>query len=110
MPRWIQRVRKDGTTYMEPRDEAARRIGTAAIHGDIEAFVSPVDGTVISDRKQLREHNERNGVVNTAEFGTDHWDRKAKERADFYEGKRTARQTQKDRMEINEIINHLERR
>ncbi len=110
MPRWIQRVRKDGTTYMEPRDEAAKRYDGHFVQGDIESFVSPVDGTVISDRRQLEEHNKRNNVVNTAEFGTDHWDRKAKERADFYEGKRTARQTQKDRMEINEIINHLERR
>lgn len=29
-----------------------------------EAFVSPVDGTVISNKRELQEHNKRNGVVN----------------------------------------------
>ena len=38
---------------------------TPAILGDITPFKSSVDGTVIGSRKDLREHNTRNGVVNT---------------------------------------------
>ena len=30
-----------------------------------EAFVSPVDGSVIESKRALREHNKRNNVVNT---------------------------------------------
>ncbi len=56
------------------------------IQGDIESFVSPVDGSVITDRAQLREHNKRNDVVNSAEFSKEHYERKAAERADHYNG------------------------
>ncbi len=33
------------------------------IMSDISEFRSPVDGSVISSRSKLREHNDRNGVV-----------------------------------------------
>ena len=46
---------------------------------DIEPFVSPVDGTHISSRSRLREHNERNNVVNFHEFDGV-WEEKAAER------------------------------
>jgi hypothetical protein len=39
-----------------------------AIIGDIEPFVSTVDGSVISSRRDLREHNARNNVVLTADL------------------------------------------
>lgn len=35
---------------------------------DIEEFRSPVDGSVISSRSKLREHNKRNNVVQTHEL------------------------------------------
>lgn len=35
---------------------------------DIEPFVSPVDGSIVTSRSKLREHNNRNGVVNYHEF------------------------------------------
>lgn len=38
-----------------------------AIIGDIEPFVSTVDGSVIGSRRDLREHNARNNVVLAAE-------------------------------------------
>lgn len=92
-----------------PVDEAARkRDGGAAIHGPIEAFVSPVDGSVISDRRQLREHNKRHNVVNTHEFGTEHWDIKKKERERLYNGEHTSAEKQSRGEEINRVIEHLE--
>jgi len=36
--------------------------------GDIEPFVSPIDGTVVSGRAGLREHCKRHDVVPTAEL------------------------------------------
>ena len=34
------------------------------VTGKFEPFVSPVDGSVITCQRELREHNSRNGVVN----------------------------------------------
>ena len=56
------------------------------IHGDIEPFVSHVDGSVIRSRKELREHNARNGVV-TAEFDTAEIKQRTAEREALYGGK-----------------------
>lgn len=41
---------------------------TVAVHGDIEAFVSPIDQSVIDDRKKLREHNHRHGVTDKRDY------------------------------------------
>lgn len=52
---------------------------------DIEPFVSPVDGSVITGRKALREHNKKHDVTNAADFKGE-WERAAKERARFFSG------------------------
>jgi len=81
MPRWRQTINPEtGKSQFIPIDEVARRQSGAYLQGDIQSFVSPVDGSVISDRKQLREHNLRHGVVNSAEFSHAFNERKAKER------------------------------
>lgn len=55
-----------------------------AIHGSPEPFVSPIDGTVISDRAALRRHNQQHGVTNIQDYGENngkaYFDRKATER------------------------------
>jgi hypothetical protein len=66
--RYIQRVNADGTSRFDEVGTSPRVSSGAFIGGDIESFVSPVDGTIISDRKQLREHNKRNKVENIQEF------------------------------------------
>lgn len=50
------------------------------IHGDIESFVSPIDGSTISDRAQLRKHNEKHGVTDSRDYGPEWFGRKEKER------------------------------
>ncbi len=49
----------------------AARIMLAApqgfVKGKFDAFVSPVDMSVISTQRDLQEHNKRNGVVNIQE-------------------------------------------
>jgi len=41
---------------------------SAYIMKPIEPFKSHVDGSIISDRRQLKEHNQRNGVTNSADY------------------------------------------
>ena len=57
------------TTYvlrgdkLVPKEELrSSRIGLQLIPDLADSFVSPVDGSVISSRSTLREHNIRNGV------------------------------------------------
>jgi hypothetical protein len=109
--RWRQSLNEETGKYefIAVDDAARRHSGGSAIHGDIQSFVSPVDGSVISDRKQLREHNRKHGVVNTAEFSQDFLDKKKAERDRFYTGEKTSEEKRARGMEINEIINHLER-
>jgi len=52
---------------------------------DIEAFRSPIDGTVITGRKALREHNKRHNVTNVADY-SEEWKQKTRERERFYSG------------------------
>lgn len=52
---------------------------------DIEPFKSPVDGTVVSGRRALREHNKRNNVTNAADF-KETWEKARAERESFYSG------------------------
>lgn len=106
MPRWRQDAK---TGKMVPIDEAARKHDGVYIHGDIERFVSSVDGSIISDRNQLREHNKRNNVVDATEFTPEFYAGKAKERADFFEGNRTRQESLTRKQEIYEITMRHER-
>lgn len=107
MARWKQDSK---TGKLVPIDRAAiRRDLGAAVHGDIQPFVSPVDGSVISDRKQLREHNKRNNVVNAAEFTPEFYAEKAKERANFYQSKHGRAEALERKQEIYETIIRAER-
>jgi hypothetical protein len=107
--RWRQSLNEETGKYeFIPVDEAARRAAQSAIHGDIQSFVSPVDGSVISDRKQLREHNKRNNVVNADEFTPEHYAAKAKERERFYNGEYTPKEQFARKQEIYNIIQRAE--
>ena len=105
--RWIQKVNADGTSRFEPRDKAA--YASAAIHGDIQSFVSPVDGTVISDRKQLREHNKKHNVVNTSEFNPEFLERKKQERERFFKGEHTPAESLARKQELYEAFARADR-
>jgi len=76
------------TTYIQDRatgklvlkSDHVRDIPDAPIiHGDIEAFKSPVTGEVISDRGQLRRHNKQHGVTNARDYGENYFERRTKE-------------------------------
>jgi hypothetical protein len=64
------------------------------VRGDIEPFVSQVDGSIISTRRDLAEHNTRNSVTNTEDYSEGWFETKGKEHALAAQGK-----TDKDRKE-----------
>lgn len=41
---------------------------SAAIQGDIEPFVSPIDGRAISSRSVLRQHHIEHGVTDSRDY------------------------------------------
>lgn len=96
------RWRQDSVTgKMVPVDEAAaRKDAGVSVHAGFVPFVSHVDGTLISDPRSLREHNKRNNVVQTSEYGDKHFDDAAKKRADFYQGKHSRKETFARKQEI----------
>jgi hypothetical protein len=63
----------------------------AAIHAGFDAFVSPVDGQVIDDRRKLREHNKRHGVTNSADYSNGYIEDRARKRN--AEGQKQLKQT-----------------
>ena len=115
MARWRQVVnRETGKSELVPLDDKARDQDRADgkrfanIHGVFDSFVSPVDGTVIHTARQLREHNIRNNVVNADEFSPEFRAKKAAERADFYEGRMSAKEKLARKQEIYEVMMRAE--
>jgi len=53
-------------------DRPTPAIEYAAVHGDFDSFVSPIDHSVIDDRGKLREHNKRHGVTNAADYSPEY--------------------------------------
>ena len=108
--RWRQTRDENGNSVFIPMDEAAAKHDGVTlsesdrghshfVHGDIAAFVSPVDGTVISDRKQLAEHNLRHNVVNADEM-KGQWERDGRERERIAAGDLTY----KERLPIRQAL------
>lgn len=103
---WIQHPI---TLELIPRDEYVRpKEASHFIHNDLQPFVSPIDGSVISDRRQYRNHCDKHGVRPAAEFPPEHYAKKAKEREAHYKGQSSKEETLKRKQALNEIINHHE--
>lgn len=77
------------TKEMEEITSNATREKFGMVLPDIEPFVSPVDGSVISSRSHLREHMRQHGLAHTEDFSKPggFWDKKRQERADYLAGK-----------------------
>ena len=79
MPGWIQ---IDGK--LVPKEEYYgdnTRSQAPMFMPDIEPFVSPIDGQVITTRPMLKRHNKAHGVTNTADYSKEFLDGRRKERA-----------------------------
>lgn len=94
MPRWIQHPE---TGKLIPADEYVRPgPKTHMIMPDVEPFQSPVDKSWITTRQQLKEHNKRHGVTNSADYPKDY----VKSRAD----RRLNEQRRNDKQHRTELI------
>lgn len=77
------------TKEMEEIENVRSRFVGVEVQGDIEPFVSTVDGTVISSRSHLREHMRKHGLAHASDFDKPggHWDKARQARADYLAGK-----------------------
>lgn len=106
MPRWRQDSKTGKLVLID--EAAARRVGVV-VRSDIDSFISPIDGTVVSGRKQYREHCDKHGVVSYQEFPQSHWDAAAAKRARFYNAEYTTAEKLVRKQELNEIFERAER-
>jgi hypothetical protein len=98
MSRWIQ---NPITNELVPRDEYVRpKEAGHAIWDDLDSFVSPIDGSVISDRKQLAEHNKKHNVVSANNFSPEFQARKTAERHELEHGKKAVRERKEAMYEV----------
>lgn len=103
MPRWRQDSRTGRLIPVGTPTE--RPAGTTCIQGTFDAFHSPVDGSLIASHKALREHNARNGVVDSREYSPEYYQRKAAERARYFSGEhRTPEEVYRAKQQIHELI------
>ncbi len=105
--RWKQDYK---TGKLIPIDKTGlRRYSTSAVIGStyFEPFISPVDNSLVRNVRELRNHNARNDVVDCREYNPEYFAKAARKRRDFFDGKRSLKETQKRKTEIREIVNML---
>ena len=79
--RWRQTYNEAlGKYEFIPMDEAAAVRDGHYVRGDIEAFVSPIDGSVIQSRKAMDDHCRKHGVIPAQEFSPEYIEKKQRER------------------------------
>lgn len=54
-------------------------------------FISPIDGSIITNQRKLHDHNQRNGVMQITSDVESEWNRAAKKREDFFTQQRSQR-------------------
>ena len=94
---WVQ---DPETGKLIPKEEYRR--GTDHSHyvqGDIDSFVSPIDGRVISDRSHLRRHNKEHGVTDKRDYSEEFMQKRSARRVAEAKG-----QTPQARRERRELI------
>ena len=108
--RWRQCAK---TGKFIPVDDAARRRDGAGadiiVRGKFDSFVSPVDGSLIRNHRDLENHNKRNDVVNAAEFTPEFYAEKRKKRERLYKGELTRQESLQRKQQIYEIMTRMER-
>ena len=94
--------RQDATTGKLVEVTRSRSANKAAhVRDDIQSYVSPIDGSIISSRSREREHNKRHGVSNDLDS--------LKEKAGDYQKRREAPETKEYRNQRKRDINEIMR-
>ena len=78
------------------------------ILGDIEPFISPVDGSIISSRSVLREHMRQHGLAHTEDYNSPggYWDKSRQARADYLAGKSNP-DARRRKQQMSDAFEHL---
>jgi hypothetical protein len=93
---WVQDPK---TGKLVPKEEYVRESRTSAyIQGDIDAFISPIDGSTIDDRGKLRRHMAEHGVTNSQDYSPAFLLDRSKKRDDAMMG--NTRQDKADRINL----------
>jgi hypothetical protein len=92
-------VQRDGK-LVEKTLETSERVNGPMVMKGHEDFVSPIDGKVITSRRQLAAHNKEHGVTNSSDYSSGYIADKA--RARNAAGKKYLTETR--RTDINEAI------
>ena len=88
------------TGKLVPKEQYVRpQTNAPVVHGDVIDFVSPITKELITDRGQLRRHNKKHGVTNSADYSREYIDKRAKKRDDTMTGN-----THQARLERRELI------
>jgi hypothetical protein len=82
-------------------ENTADKVDAPTVMRGIEAFKSPIDGSIIASRKQLAEHNKKHGVTNASDYSSGYIEKKAYERVN--KGQKWLKDTR--RTDINEAFN-----
>lgn len=61
-------------------EKAMKSSKATNVQAGFEPFKSPIDGSIISCRSKLREHNKRHGVTDIRDYGDEWFEKKAEER------------------------------
>lgn len=93
---WVQ---DPETGKLIPKEEwHGRRISGPYVVRDIDPFISPIDGSVITSRPQLDKHNREHGVTNTADYSPEYMLSKTKDRVAEATGQ--TREAKRERIEL----------
>jgi len=82
-----------------PKEQYVRKSSkTPTIFASPKPFISPVSGELITDRKQLRDHNKRHEVTDIRDYGDGYFERKGKEKYEDQQG--TSAAAKRDRRDL----------
>jgi len=76
-------------------------VNAPSVLREISAFKSPIDGKMVTTRRELAAHNKRHGVTNTSDYSNGYIEKRAHERVS--NGKKFLKETR--RTDIHRAIN-----
>jgi hypothetical protein len=101
---WVQ---DPVTGKLIPKEEwNGQRQGGISIQGDLDPFVSPIDGRVISSRSHLRDHNHRHGVTDSRDYSQDFMLKRSDNRIAEMTGQTAAAKVERRELIMRELAKH----
>ena len=92
------------TGKLIPKEEwNGQRTGGVNIQGDIDPFISPIDGRTISSRSHLRAHNAQHGVTDSRDYSADFLRGRSDKRVKEMTGNTKAAQSERRELIMREL-------